>query len=98
MRFHEAAMYMFTPRAHQYYLPAFLVARLEEPNEADFTENIIFHLASYEDPFWWERIRVLTPAQCDVITEFIRTVADEGYDAQQIDQAIAGLERAKRGG
>lgn len=99
LRYHEAAMWMFTPRAHQYYLPAFMVASLEEPREADvIPDNIIRHLASYEDPFWWDRIRVLTPAQCDVIAAFIRAVADEGHEPSQIAQAIAGLERSKQGG
>ena len=90
---------MFTPRAHQYYLPAFMVASLKEPREADvIPDNIIGHFASHEDPFWWERIRLFTPAQCDVIAMFIRTVADEGHEWKQIEQAIAGLERAKQGG
>jgi hypothetical protein len=99
LRYHEAAMYMFTPRAHQYYLPAFMLASLQEPREADvIPDNIIGHFASYEDPFWWERIRVFTPAQCDVIAAFIRTVADSGHEPKQIEQALAGLERVKQGG
>ena len=99
LRYHEAAMYMFTPQAHRYYLPAFMIASLEAPREADvIPDNIIGHFASFEEPFWWARIRLFTPEQCDVIAEFIRTVADEGHGTDQIHQALAGLERAKQGG
>jgi hypothetical protein len=57
LRYHEAVMYMFTPTAHQYYLPAFMVASLETPREADIiTDNIILHFARYEEPFWWQSI------------------------------------------
>ena len=99
LRYHRTAMFMFTPRAHQYYLPAFMIASVEEPREADeIPDHIIWHLAEYEDPFWWERIRILSPAQCDASVRFVRTVADEGHGAEKVKRAIAGLERAKQGG
>ena len=76
LRYHEDAMVMFTPHAHQYYLPAFMVASLSDPAGADvIPDNIIFHLSRYTEGFWWERVRVLTPLQCEVVAEFVQAVA-----------------------
>jgi len=95
---HRAAMYMFTPVAHQYYLPAFMVAAIEHPKEADeIPDLIIWHFADYEEPFWWKRICMLTAEQCDVVAAFINAVADkyhreEGY----VERAFRGLDHAKQ--
>jgi len=99
LRNHRAAMYMFTPQAHHYYLPAFIVAALSSPPEADDTTDlIIFHLSMHYDSFWWERIRLFDPTQCDVIAEFVEVVSDDA-DRESGDtvRALAGLERARRG-
>jgi hypothetical protein len=99
LRYHRAAMYMFTPRAHHYYLPAFILASLDSPPEADdIRDLIIFHLSMYHDSFWWERIRLFDPAQCDVLAEFVVDVSDDVHrESGDTVRALAGLERARRG-
>jgi hypothetical protein len=90
---------MFTPAAHRYYLPAFMLASLNHPHEAgEIPDKIIWHLASHQEPFWWERISLLSPEQCDAVADFVRTVAGLAHRSEgHIDRALAGLERAKRG-
>jgi hypothetical protein len=99
LRQHRAAMYMFTPQAHHYYLPAFIIAALSSPPEFDdIPDLIIFHLSMHYDSFWWERIRLFDPAQCDVIAEFVEAVSDDAdRDSGDTVRALAGLERARRG-
>jgi hypothetical protein len=99
LRYHSDAMYMFTPRAHQYYLPAFMTACLLHPSEVDeIPDKILWHLAAYDEPFWLSRVRLLTPEQCGVVTEFLKAIADaEHRESGHLDRALNGLERAKRG-
>jgi hypothetical protein len=95
LRFHADAMYMFTPLAHQYYLPAFMVASLSDPKVADvIPDNIIFHLSQHEDKFWWERILALTPSQREVVAEFVEAVADIEIDRPKIAAVFAGFSQA----
>ena len=43
LRYHSCALSFFTPAAFHYYLPAFLIADLEDPEEADIiTQSIQF--------------------------------------------------------
>lgn len=59
--YHSAALYMFTPQAHSYYLPAFMMASIKYPHEADeIPDLIILHLSNFHNPFWWERICALS--------------------------------------
>jgi hypothetical protein len=96
LRYHEAAMYMFTPEAHRYYLPAFMILSLDDLKAADvIPENMLFHFSLHDDPFWWERIRALTPAQCDAVAEFFRELEND-FSRSQVEAAIHGLERAKQ--
>jgi hypothetical protein len=45
LRRHEAAMSFFTDKAFRYWLPAFMLAELENPMEADVIgEGVAFHL------------------------------------------------------
>ena len=99
LRYHRAAMYMFTPPAHQYYFPAFMRAALDSPPEDDgIADLIIYHLSQYLDPFWWERIRLFNPPQCDVVAEFVELVSDDTHrDSGDTIRALAALERARRG-
>ncbi|MET0029744.1 MAG: DUF6714 family protein [Candidatus Thiodiazotropha sp.] len=96
LRWHEVAMCYFTPEAHKYYLPAFMQASIEDPEEADvIPDNIIFHFSQYTDEYWWERIKLFTPEQCEVIGEFINLVADEfALEEGQVKKAMKGLGQA----
>jgi hypothetical protein len=96
LRHHEAAMYMFTPEVHRYYLPAFMIASLEDPGGADvIPDHIVFHLSRHADPFWWARLSVLSAEECDAVASFLRAIDDGSY-GEQIAEALRGLERAKR--
>jgi hypothetical protein len=99
LRYHRAAMYMLTPRAHHYYFPAFMGAALDSPLEDDaIADLIIYHLSQHLDPFWWERIRLFKPPQCDVVAEFVEVVSDDTHrDSGESIRALAALERARRG-
>jgi hypothetical protein len=99
LRHHRAAMYMFTPRAHHYYFPAFMSVALDSAPEADdLPDLIIYHLSLHHDLFWWERIRLFDPPQCDVIAEFVEVVSDDTHrDSGETIRALAALERARRG-
>jgi hypothetical protein len=96
--YHRAALYMFTPEVLRYYLPAFMIAALEEPENSDEIPHlIIWHFADYKERFWSERIRVLTTEQRASVAKFIHAVADrfdheEGY----VEQALHGLQLANR--
>jgi hypothetical protein len=95
LRFHESAMYMFTPEVHRYYLPAFTLLSLDDPETADIIpDNMLFHFSQHKDPFWWARIRILTPAQCDVMADFFAALGDD-FSQQDVDEAKNGLARAK---
>jgi hypothetical protein len=92
LRCHAIALYMFTPEAHRYYLPAFMKASLEYPAEADvIPENILFHFAEFENPFWAERIRALSPLQRQVVAGFLRATADRTVDERWLVPALRGL-------
>jgi hypothetical protein len=97
LRLHESAMYIFTPEAHNYYLPAFMLASLKEPLKADIIlDNLMFHFAEYKTEFWWKRISMLTPEQCEVVGEFIIEIADEfDHKTGHLQSALKGLKLAK---
>jgi hypothetical protein len=45
LHWHEASLSFFTPAAFRYYLPAFILAELDDPETADvIAEGILFHL------------------------------------------------------
>ncbi len=70
----DNAQSFFLPLAWQYYLPAYLIQRI---NEESFTS---FYFQPNEDPelveFEENRIKLLTSRQCDVIIEYLK-IADE---------------------
>jgi hypothetical protein len=95
LRYHSIALYMFTPEAHRYYLPAFMIASLQHPREADVIPlNSLSHLSQYKEPYWWERARALSPSQCAVVSDFVRAVAEEHTDPGMVSAALAGLAQA----
>jgi hypothetical protein len=49
LRYHSCALSFFTDKAFRYWLPAFMLAELEDPEEADvIAEGIAFHLTDAE--------------------------------------------------
>ena len=97
LSYHRAAMYMFTPAVHAYYLPAFMVACISQPDEADpIFEDLLFHLASHAQPFWRDRVLALTEEQRSVIASFVEALADE-FDHDNLQAAVAGLRASAAG-
>jgi hypothetical protein len=96
LRYHDVALSFFTPEAFRYFLPAFMLATIDDPETADIIpQGILFHLSTPDDPHQWERITQFEPAECDAIAAFLWSLADK-YNAGQIEEALIGLERAKK--
>ena len=98
LRFHEAALVFFTPDAFRYYLPAFLLASLDDREEADvIPDHVVDHFSHHARPSWAKRVESFSPAECDAIIAFLWEVADE-HPPGKILRAVDGLERRKRRG
>jgi len=75
LRYHSVALSLFEPEAFRYYLPAFMLAELEDPDTADIIgESIVFHFSQPEKP--WEenfekRLFLFTSIEKEAILEFI---------------------------
>jgi len=85
LRTHESAFCFFTADAFRYYLPAFMLAELKDPETADvIAGNILFHFTppSGEREFWrpaYEaRLSKFSEIEKKAIAEFLRYVVD-GY-------------------
>lgn len=98
--YHSAALYMFTPQAHRYYLPAFMLAALEFPDEAgEISDLIIWHFSNHHKPFWWKRICALSNRQCEVVAAFVQTAADSLHrNDGTMKAALEGLHRVNYDG
>ena len=69
LRRHCAAMSFFTDKAFRYWLPAFMLAELENPVEADVIgESIEFSLTKSSDAD--ARLREFTPDELEAIASF----------------------------
>jgi len=96
LRRHEAAMSFFTDKAFRYWLPAFMLAELESPIEADVIgEGIAFHLtkASGADA----RLTLFAPDELDAIGAFCDECADRYDDIRYRDAARAVRARIQKG-
>jgi len=50
LRYYETCMHFFTPEAFRYYLPAFMLAEINDPETADvIAENIAYHFINGVD-------------------------------------------------
>ena len=79
LRRHEAAMSFFTDKAFRYWLPAFMLAELENPIEADVIgEGIAFHLT--EGSRADARLREFAQDELEAIALFCDECAQR-YDA-----------------
>lgn len=71
LRQHSVAMSFFTPQAFRYWLPAFMLAELDDPDEADvIAESIAFHLTPSKSH--WNRLSEFTTAELDAIHAFLK--------------------------
>jgi hypothetical protein len=88
LRYHEAALSFFTDKAFRYWLPAFMLAELEDPRAADVIgEGIAFHLSkgSRADA----RLRGFTPNELKAVAAFLEECADLYRDSRYRRAATA---------
>ena len=83
LRRHAAAMSLFTTEAFRYYLPAFMLAELSDPETADIIgESIVHHLGPPAD-YWEEihraRLSLFTNGERNAILAFLHYM--EGTDS-----------------
>ena len=83
---------LFTPRAFQYFLPAFMLYSLENPS-SDVCQYTIYGLALHEadDEWWQERINRFTKEQiaaCNLFLKWIYPHPDYAYDSKMIERAL----------
>jgi hypothetical protein len=91
LSYHRAALYMFTPSAHAYYLPAFMSACIENPEAAGaIPEDIIGHFSMCAEPFWRRRVEALSLEQREVVASFLRHIGEEPHQ-EDIHRATIGL-------
>lgn len=88
LRCHEAALSFFTDKAFRYWLPAFMIAELESPEQADIIANgIAFHLT--EGSGADARLREFAPHELEAIALFCDECAQRYDDTQFRDAARA---------
>ena len=89
--YHHDSLPLFSPKAFQYYLPAYLLSKLEDPNcvAAGMLE---YSLCPYDDKsekFILERKKVFTPKQKEVIVQFLEYFKEkEDYDRKEYERGI----------
>lgn len=98
LRYHSVALSFFEPAAFVYYLPAFLIAVIETPVEADvISDGIVHHLApSNLARDWGPRYRDVmsrfTAAQRAALVDYLYWyAAQSSYDDDACEASIAYL-------
>ena len=90
LRYHSNALSYFTTEAYHYYLPAFLLAELEDPDEADtIAESIVFHFSpSVVGSVWLEgRIALFSKSQLTAIEAFFEYYLHEYGEDGSVKEA-----------
>ena len=92
LRIHEAAMCFFTPEAFRYYLPAYMLAELHDPEEADILGEYVVYQFSMPDKNWdgilKERLSLFSSEEKNAILEFIKYMQNV-YDCFEKDLEYA---------
>jgi len=79
LRHHEAALSFFTEKAFRYWLPAFMLAELENPEAADvIAGGIAFHLTPANNAD--AKLRQFTPDELEAIAAFLEECAKRYAD------------------
>ena len=76
LRMHEVAMSFFTPEAFRYYLPAYMLAELRDPENADILGEFVVYQFGEPEPDWKEtyekRLTLFTQDEKDAVLAFLR--------------------------
>jgi hypothetical protein len=89
LRQHEAALSFFTDKAFRYWLPAFMLAELDHPVEADvIAQGIAFHLTTPEGAD--ARLRQFAQDELEAIAAFLNECAQryDGTDYRDAERAV----------
>jgi hypothetical protein len=79
LRAHEESLGFFTAAAFRYYLPAYIVASIRHPDEADvIPDGIIFHLKN-DLAGGSKRLSTFSPNEREAVARFIEWLADYWY-------------------
>jgi hypothetical protein len=98
---YHAAIALFTPQAFHYFLPAFMLATLEHPQDADLIPHSIASqftrpLQTENDErcrYFTDRFSLFTAPQRAAIAAFLRGYAATGeFWAGEVPEALATLE------
>src|SRR5258705_7536511 len=98
LRHHEAALSFFTDKAFRYWLPAFMLAELENPEVADvIAEHIAYKFLPSEHGRPEERLRQFTPTELEAIAAFMDHCSREYHQVAGSDDfaAAANAVRAR---
>jgi hypothetical protein len=94
-------LWVFTPGAHRFYLPKFLIAATDTACEPSITEALVFNLfpppahSLQERARFEARVSLLDAAQVDAVREFLRFIAER--DAEEhafVDDEAQNPQRA----
>jgi hypothetical protein len=91
LRAYSSAFTFFTPEAFHYWLPAFMIAAIQSPEEADvIVEYIAWHLGARHEPKGWS---LFSPAQRQAVAKYFQFQIDRFGDAAEDERkALAILE------
>ena len=99
LHYHYDALYVFTPEAYRYYLPAYMLNSILYNEESDIVPaTVIYSLTPREDPKdlddFNDRIGGFTPLQREAVKSFLaylRMSYPDEYD-EEVDEAIVHFE------
>jgi hypothetical protein len=93
LRYHEAGLSFFTAAAFAYYLPAYMIAVIDDAATADVIyDGVLFHLSPTQLGRTWAdrylaRLAQLTPTQRAVIIDYVQW-CDDGRDCREIAATV----------
>jgi hypothetical protein len=94
LRLHEVALCFFTPEAFRYYLPAFMLASLEDPEVADVIPQSIIGALARRGESSRLRVNAFSREEAGAVMAFLRTLVGFTDDAD-IELAMGELERGR---
>jgi hypothetical protein len=82
---HAKSLPAFTPRAFVFFLKDYLRYAIRNP-ATELTEHLIYRLSSVKsaDPYWAERLRLLSKEQRDVIAEWCGLVLEQLPEQEKV--------------
>jgi len=100
LRYHADALSLFTPAAFRFWLPAFMLAELHDPNDADVIAEFIAYTFRDSSDHSADRVIQFTSSELDAILAFLRECAarynDGVYDVE-FNKAVERIEQHRRG-